>query len=109
MRISHEAVQLGLVFNTRRLTVIITPEYIAEVLKILTTTWHESRKSFAINEIEQLAGKLGRLGEGVSWIFHLMSQMYTSIASALRSNKLFLTNTSAQFRALIKRSIKTDS
>ena len=102
MRISHEAVQLGLVFNTRRLTVGITPEYIAEVLKILTTTWHESRKSFAIDEIEQLAGKLGRLGEGVSWIFHLMSQIYTSIASALRSNKLFLTNTSAQFRAMIK-------
>ena len=56
MRIIHELFQLGLVFNTRRLTVGITPEYIAEVLKILTTTWHENRISFAIDEIERLAG-----------------------------------------------------
>ena len=43
MCISHEAVQLGLVFNTQRLTVGITPEYIAEVFQLLMSTWHDDR------------------------------------------------------------------
>ena len=66
MRISHEAVQLDLIFNTRCLTVGITPEYIAEVLQLLTLMWHEDRKYFTIKDIEIMAGKLGRIGEGFS-------------------------------------------
>ena len=39
---------LGLSWNTRELTVGITPEFRAEVVHLLNTTWHDGRESFNI-------------------------------------------------------------
>jgi hypothetical protein len=36
--------------------------------------------------MQKLVGKLTRLGEGVLWIYKLISHLYTSLAFALKSN-----------------------
>ena len=102
MLVSHKAVLLGLAVNTRQMTVAITPEYRVSVLALLMTTWHKDRRSFTVSEIEKLAGKLGRLGEGARWVFHLMGQIYSSIANSLRSNTQYLMHTSKQFKLIIR-------
>ena len=102
MKVSYEAVLLGLLFNTRKMTVGITDVYRKEVLDLINDRWHPKRKAFTVSDIEKLAGKLGRLGEGARWIFHLMSQIYSSIACALRSNQQYLANTSKSFKAMIR-------
>ena len=75
---------LGLIWNTRSLTVGITEEYLAEVHKLLTDTCHEGRKSsFNVKELEKLLGKCQRLGEAANWVFHLLTHMHQSTAFAL--------------------------
>jgi hypothetical protein len=78
MIVSHEAVLLGLVCNSRTLTAGITADYRAELLELLNRTWHKARKSFNIHELEVIVGKCARLGEGANWVFHLMTHMYAS-------------------------------
>ena len=109
MKVSHEMILLGLVFNTRTMRIGITPEYQEETLNLINREWHQQRKSFSIKDIELLAGKLGRLGEGAVWVYHLMSHIYSSIAFALSENKQFLLDTSHEFRRLIKETKKTES
>jgi hypothetical protein len=66
MIVSREAVLLGLVFNSRTLTVGITTDYRAELLELPNRTWHKARKSFTIHELEVLVGECARLGEGAN-------------------------------------------
>ena len=54
-----------------------------------------------------MAGKLGRLGEGAPWVYHLMTHIYSSVADALRQNSQFLSSTSHEFRWLIQLSKAT--
>ena len=63
--------------------------------KILQGQWHA-----------KLVGKFSQLGEGARWVFKLMSQLYTSLAFALKSNTELLEKTSKGFRDLVKQ-IKT--
>ena len=61
----------------------MTRDYLDETMAIIDASWHKHRKSFTILDIELLAGKLGRLGEGAAWVYHLMKHIYSSVASAL--------------------------
>jgi hypothetical protein len=89
---------LGLIIDTNNLTVGIPPDYVAEVLKLISTTWHSHRRRFTLGEAQKLTGKLGHLAEGAHWVVHLLTHLYTSIAYALAENKRLLVDTSPKFR-----------
>ena len=95
-------VLLGLVFDTRKMTVEISDEFRAEALSLLRSSWHKNRVSFTVHEIEILIGKLARLGQAFRPIYHLMPHLYASVAYALNQNKSFLVSTSKQFRSIIQ-------
>ena len=101
--VSHRLVLLGLEFDTRQMTVGIPDEYRREVCGLLNTHWHSGRRSFTINEIETLIGKLGRIGQAFRPIYHLMGSMYKSVAHCLRSNEQYKITVSGQFRALVNK------
>ncbi len=88
---------LGLKIDTNNLIVGIPPDYIAEVLNLISTTWHSHRRCFTIREAQKLTGKLGHLAEGTHWVFHLLTHLYASIAYALAENKRLLVDTSPKF------------
>ena len=102
LHVSHCMVLLGLVFNTRKMTVGATKEYRQMVIDLLRGTWHSERESFTVNEMEKLIGKLGRLGQAYRPIYHLMPQLYASLAYALRKSKFYLTSTNRRFREMLK-------
>jgi hypothetical protein len=72
MKVSWYAVLLGLMFDTRTMTIAITDEYRIDLLNLLNSTWHAARKTFTVNELEVLIGKCARLGEAANWVFHLI-------------------------------------
>jgi hypothetical protein len=55
---------LGLIIDTNNLMVGIPPDYVAEVLNLINTTWHSRRHCFTVREAQKLMGKLGHLAEG---------------------------------------------
>jgi hypothetical protein len=79
---------LGLIINTNRLTVAISPKYLQEVLKLL-------------NYLAPQLTLFAHLAEGANWLFHLLSHLYLSNAYALSKNKRLLTNSSAEFRDIV--------
>jgi len=89
---------LGLEIDTNKLTVGIPSDYAAEVLTLLNTTWHSSRRRFTVGDAQKLTGKLGHLAEGANWVFHLLTHLYASIAYVLSENKCLLVDTSPEFR-----------
>jgi hypothetical protein len=99
--ISPRQTVLGLIIDTNRLTVSIPIKYRTEVLNLLDSTWHPHRRRFKVSEAQKLTGKLARLAEGASWVFHLLSHLYSSIAYALSENKRLLSETSQEFRDMI--------
>ncbi len=52
---------LGLIIDTNNLTVGILPDYIAEILNLISTTWHSHRPHFIVGEAQKLMGKVGHL------------------------------------------------
>ena len=94
---------LGLTVNTNKLTVGITPEYRKQVRDLLTVAWSSSRRIFKVADMQKLIGKMARLGEGAPWIYKIMSHIYTSLAFALKQNKLLLLECSPKFRDIITR------
>ena len=48
---------LGLIVDTNSLTVGILPDYVAEVLDLLNTTWHSHRRRFTVGEAQNLTGR----------------------------------------------------
>jgi hypothetical protein len=50
--------------------------------------------------MHKLVGKLAGLREAAPWVYKLMLHLYTSLASALKTNKEFLEKSSPSFRAL---------
>ena len=105
--VSYCQILLGLEINTRAMTVGISPQYRAEVLHILQSTWHSGRQSFTVKEMELLVGKLGRIAQAFRPLYYLMSHLYSSLAYALRANKAYLVKTSRQFRKLVDTSKRT--
>ncbi len=88
---------LGRIIDTNNLTVGIPPDYVAEVLDLISTTWHPHRRCFTAGEAQRFTEKLGHLAEGANWVFHLLTHLYASIAYALAENKRLLVDTSPKF------------
>ena len=93
---------LGLVVNTRKLTVGIPRKYLDETLSLLTKVWHKNRKRFTAIEASKMVGKLARLAEGAPWVCFMTSHLYRSIAHALAQNRYTLETSSAEFQELTK-------
>ena len=102
MVVAHNAILLGLQFDSRKLTLGVTDEYRLKVLKILDEEWPRQVRVFTLLKLVRLAGKLARLGEGAPWVYHLMPQVFASIAYVLRQNTIFLKNENAPFQQMIK-------
>ena len=65
---------LGLIINTRRMTVSAPPEYIEKVVKLMETKWIR-RMAFEVKAAENLAGQLAHIGNTALWLKHLMSHL----------------------------------
>jgi hypothetical protein len=94
---------LGLTVNTNLMTVGITPKYRQQVFNLITEKWLDTRQIFKVRDIHKLVGKVARLGEGAPWIYKIMSHVYTSLAYALKQNKLLLKECSPKFRDIVSR------
>ena len=92
---------LGIVLNTRSMSVRIEVKYQLKVLKLLNEVWHPGRKTFNICQAQKMTDKLARLVEGAYWVYHLMSHMYTSVAFALSQSKDLLLNSSSEYKQLL--------
>lgn len=101
MLVSYMNKMLGQIIHTRRLDVGVPREYIAKTLKLLKP-FHRSRKSFTVKEMERITGMLIFIASTAPWLKFLLSHVYTSIASAIGSNKAHLKLTNKQFRLLLK-------
>ena len=101
--VGHQVVQIGLIFDSHKLTVGMTPIYLASVFGILNNEWSPGTVYFALKSIVTLTGKLARLGEAAAWVYHLMPQIYASISFALHANEMFLLNKNVQFWSLINK------
>jgi len=84
--VSPLQILLGLLVNTREMTVSISDEFRREVLALLTATWHCRRESFTVKELELLVGKLGHITQAYRPFYFFMSHLYSSLAFALREN-----------------------
>ena len=102
MVVSHRAVLLGLQFDSRQLTIGVTDDYRLKVLQQLDDEWPAQVKVFTLHKLVRLAGRLARLGEGAPWVYHLMPQVFASIAYVLRQNNGFLLNENLPFQRVIK-------
>ena len=100
--ISPQDIMLGIQVKTRALAVAVTTDYRHETLALITTAWHPRRRTFTAQQAQELVGKLGRLSSGAHWVFHIMSHIYTSIAYALRSNRVYLHGASSEFKELLE-------
>ena len=93
LSVNHTLIILGLLWNTRTMTVGITADYRKDAIHLLKNTWHEGRRSLDHRELERLIGKLGRIGQAYRPIDQ-MPMMYASVVYALRENGSFLCSTS---------------
>ena len=64
LQVMHCIVLLGLVFDTRAMTVGITPKHRQEVIDLIELHWVGDKAIyFTVPKIERLIGKLGRIGQ----------------------------------------------
>jgi hypothetical protein len=99
--IGPKQTMLGLIINTNRLTVATPAKCLQEVLDLLNSTWHPNQRCFKVSEAQNLTGKLVSLTKRANWVFHLLSQLYLSIAYALSKNKRLLAESSAEFQDIV--------
>lgn len=100
--VAYRAILLGFQFDTRLMTVGITSDFRAELVTLLTQTWHAGRQSFSVPELETLVGKLGRVGQIFPPIYHVLGQLYASLGYALRQNGRWLYGSNKEYRQLMK-------
>ena len=81
--VSHKLVILGFLGNTRSMTIGVTDKFRREVAYCLKYTWHDVRGGFTVKEMENLVGKLGRIGQAYRPIYYIMPHLYASVAYAL--------------------------
>jgi hypothetical protein len=101
MSVSHQIVYIGLLIDSRRMTVGMTERYLHKVITIIDGPWHSLPKTFTASELEKLIGSVARLGEAATWVFHLLPHLYASASYALSANKDFLQKCSPTFRRLL--------
>ena len=58
MIVSYEITILGLILNTRALTIGITDEYLKEIQELLGQFLQPQIRYFTVNQLQKLAGKL---------------------------------------------------
>ena len=58
---SYLHTQLGILINTRSLTLSVPDDKMGNLIKIIITTWHNARKSFTLREIACLLGLVAHL------------------------------------------------
>jgi hypothetical protein len=92
---------LGLNIDTNGLTVAIPTKDLQEVLDLLNSTWHPNQHRLKLSEAQKLTGKLAHLTKGSNWVFHLLSNLYSSIAYALSKNKRLLIESSKEFHNIV--------
>lgn len=102
---------LGLIVDTRTLSVSMPPDYIKDVRSLLDSTWHCHRRRFTVGEAQQLTGKLARMAEAAPWVYHMLSHLYFSVGAALSENRKLLEESSEEFRTLMQsiRSFRTSA
>ena len=83
---SYIQVQLGVVVNTRKMTVSMTEEKKTNLVKELES-WHSARRSFVIREAGTLLGQLNNAAEVSYWARLLFANIRNSIITALRKNR----------------------
>ena len=59
------------------------------------------QRSLSHKKMEELVGKLGRIGQAYRPTYNIMPHMYALVASALRGNEYFLASTSRNFRKMM--------
>jgi len=101
MVISHFNKVLGVEIDTRRMVVGPPPEFVARTL-VQLGAFHEGRKAFTVQEMSTLVGHLGHIATTSRWLTHLLSHLYTSIASALQLNRAHEISSSKAFREAVK-------
>ena len=74
-------IALGLVLNTRKLTVGIPRKYLDETLSLLSNLWHKHRERFTAIEASKMGDKLACLAEVAPRVCFLISHLYRSILS----------------------------
>ena len=102
MIISHINKVLGHMVDTHRLTVSTPDSFIEEVVDMLNTTWGKHRRSFSIKEAEELTGKLNHAAITAPWLKFLMTQVYQSLATALKLNERTARRTCRSFQEALK-------
>ena len=102
MMISHINKVLGHMVDTRRLTVSTPESFLKEVVDMLNTTWGEHRQAFTVKEAEELAGKLNHVAITAPWLKFLMTQVYQSLATALKLNERTARRTCRSFQDALK-------
>ena len=105
MLVSSTQTFLGLEIDSRKLTVSMTQGYLDEVRELIDTKWKPPKKGtlwyFDVIDMQKLIGKLARLGEGATWIYKIMSHLYSSLAFALSSNKDLLPGLSPEYKEIM--------
>jgi hypothetical protein len=100
--INYRNILLGLSWNTRKLTVGIPGEYLDELRELIKKTRLLYRKTFTVPELSRIIGKMGRIGQAVNWVYHLMSHLYASASYALTRNRKHLTTNCKEFQNLLQ-------
>ncbi len=54
LAVAPKQIMLGLIIDMNKLTVGILPDYIAEILNLIDTTWYSHRHRFTIGEAQKL-------------------------------------------------------
>ena len=99
MIIHFKIIILGLIVNTRTMTVGVPPEYIEKVLNLMENTWFKpKRMTFAVKEAETLAGQLAHIANSTPWLRRIIPHLYTFIAASLKGNRVWMVATNKQFR-----------
>jgi hypothetical protein len=76
----------------------ITEEYRDELITLMIDSpWHKKRNTFDAKELQELIGKIARIGEACRWIFYLLPHLYASVDFALKENKKFYKSCSLLF------------
>jgi hypothetical protein len=52
--IGPKQTMLGLIINTKRLTILIPAKYLQEVLDLLNSTWYPNRNCFKVSQVQKL-------------------------------------------------------
>lgn len=100
--INYRNILLGLSWNTRKLTVGIPRDYIDDLSELIKKSRLIHRKTFTVPELSKIIGKMGRIGQAVNWVYHLMSHLYASVSYALTSNRRYLTTNCKDFQNLLQ-------